>query len=189
MLQRAERRIRSEPDDVAERIRLVKATGEQAPDVLRGELFGGVLCRGVIMYLDDPEPLVDALCRLAAPGSWVSIVAKNAEVMALRHAHDGDWAAALTAFDSVARSTAWASTPRGDRVEDLSTRLAAHGVEPVAWYGVRLFTDGVTPDRPADDPEELVLEVELRASMRDPYRQMSRLFHILGQRPSLLSGS
>jgi hypothetical protein len=32
MLQRAERQIRSERGDVAERVRLVKATGEQADD-------------------------------------------------------------------------------------------------------------------------------------------------------------
>jgi S-adenosylmethionine-dependent methyltransferase len=189
MLERAERRIRSEPDGVAERIRPVKATGEQAPDVLRGGLFGGVLCHGVIMYLDDPEPLVDALCRLAAPGSWVSIVAKNAGVMALRHAYEGDCAAALAAFDSDRQINGLGVDTRGDRVEDLSALLVARGVEPVAWYGVRLVTDGWTPDRPADDPEDSVLEVELRASMRDPYRQLSRLFHILGQRPPHLSGS
>jgi SAM-dependent methyltransferase len=188
MLERAERRIRSEPDSVAERIRLVKATGEQAPELLRGELSGGVLCHGVIMYLDDPEPLVDALCRLAAPRGWVSIVAKHAEVMALRHAHEGDWAAALAAFDSDRQINGLGVDTRGDRIEDLSALLAARGVEPVAWYGVRLFTDGWTPDRPADDPEDIVLEVELRASMQDPYRQLSRLFHILGQRPPHLSG-
>lgn len=36
------------------------------------------------MYLEDPKPLVDSLCELAAPGAVVSIVAKNVEVMALR---------------------------------------------------------------------------------------------------------
>jgi hypothetical protein len=47
---------------------------------------------------------------------------------------------------------------------------------------VRLFTDGWTPDRPATDPEDLVLEVELLASQREPYRRLSRLFHLLGRR-------
>jgi hypothetical protein len=108
--------------------------------------------------------------------------------MALRHAHEGDWAAALAAFDSDRQINGLGVDTRGDRIEDLSALLAARGVEPVAWYGVRLFTDGWTPDRPADDPEDIVLEVELRASMQDPYRQLSRLFHILGQRPPHLSG-
>ena len=72
---------------------------------------------------------------------------------------------------------------RGDRIEDLSARLAEHGIDPIGWYGVRLFTDGWSPDRPATDPEELVLQVELEASRRDPYRRLSRLFHLLGRRP------
>jgi hypothetical protein len=37
-------------------------------------------------------------------------------------------------------------------------------------------------DRPPTDPEDLVFEVELQASRRDPYRQLSRLFHLLGRR-------
>jgi hypothetical protein len=47
---------------------------------------------------------------------------------------------------------------------------------------VRLFTDGWTSDRPATDPEELVLQAELIASQTDPYRRLSRLLHLLGRR-------
>jgi S-adenosylmethionine-dependent methyltransferase len=60
--------------------------------------------------------------------------------------------------------------------------LAARGVEPVAWYGVRLFADGWIPDRPVTDDDDVVLRVELEASRRDPYRRMSRLFHLIGRR-------
>jgi len=65
--------------------------------------------------------------------------------------------------------------------------LSQAGVEPVAWYGVRLFTDGwVTAYDEADQPgtagacHDAVLAVELEASRRDPYRQLSRLFHLVG---------
>jgi S-adenosylmethionine-dependent methyltransferase len=47
-----------------------------------------------------------------------------------------------------------------------------------------LFTDGWSADRPADDREDLVFAVELEASRRDPYRRLSRLFHLLGRRRS-----
>ena len=60
--------------------------------------------------------------------------------------------------------------------------LSDAGVERVAWYGVRLFTDGWTADRPPDDSEPDVLAVELEASRRDPYRSMSRMFHVVGVR-------
>jgi SAM-dependent methyltransferase len=182
MLGRAERRLASEGDDVARRVRLVEAAGEEASAALDGERFGGVLCHGVLMYLDDPAPLVDALCRLAEPGGLVSIVAKNVEVMAARHAHEGDWAAALAAFDCDRQVNGLGVDTRGDRVEALSAMLTEGGVDPVAWYGVRLFTDGWVAERPATEPEDLVFQVELEASRRDPYRQLSRLFHLLARR-------
>lgn len=182
MLQRARDSLRRESAEVAGRVRLVRATGEKASDALAGETFGAVLCHGVLMYLDDPEPLLDALCRLLAPGGWASIVAKNAAVMAARHAHQGDWAGALAAFDSDRQINGLGLDSRGDRVDHLSALLSARGVDPVGWYGVRLFTDGWAPDRPATDPDDLVLEVEVQASRRDPYRQMSRLFHLVGRR-------
>lgn len=182
MLERAAQQIAVEDDDVARRVLLVEAAGEDAPDALDGGEFGGVLCHGVLMYLDDPAPMVDALCALAEPGGIVSIVAKNVEVIAARHAHEGDWAGALAAFDSDRQINGLGVDTRGDSVEKLSAMLTDRGVDPVAWHGVRLFTDGWAPDRPATDPEDLVLQVELTASQRDPYRRLSRLFHLLGRR-------
>lgn len=183
MLRRAGARLDDEDDDVAERVRLVRASGHDAPAVLGDAGFDGVLCHGVLMYLDDPSELVGSLCRLTGPGGVLSIVAKNVEVMAVRPAHQGDWAAALAAFGSDRQVNGLGLDTRGDHVDALSEAIAGHGVDPVAWYGVRLFTDGWTPDRPLADPDELVLAVELEASRRDPYRRLSRLFHLVGRRP------
>jgi S-adenosylmethionine-dependent methyltransferase len=184
MLRRAGERLAGEDAEVAGRVRLVQAAGQEAPAALGGARFAGVLCHGVLMYLDDPEELVAPLCRLTAPRGLLSIVAKNVEVLAARPAHQGDWAAALAAFGSDRQVNGLGLDTRGDSVDALSAAIARHGVDPVAWYGVRLFTDGWAPDRPADDPEELVLAVELEASRRDPYRRLSRLFHLVGRRRS-----
>jgi S-adenosylmethionine-dependent methyltransferase len=97
--------------DVDRRVQLVQTTGENAPAALYGERFGAVLCHGVLMYLDDPEPLIGAMCALVDVKGIVSIVAKNAEVMAVRPALEGDWAAALQHSTATARSTGWVSTP------------------------------------------------------------------------------
>lgn len=86
MLERAERRVASEQPDTGERIRLVAGRGEDAVALLDGARFDAVLCHGVLMYLDDPAPLVRSLCALAGPGGLVSIVAKNVELMPVRHA-------------------------------------------------------------------------------------------------------
>ena len=115
-------------------------------------------------------------------GALVSIVAKNVNVMAMRPALAGDWMTALETFDAGHQINGLGVSTRGDRVEELSRMLQTRHVDPIAWYGVRLFTDGWAPDRSPTDPEDLVLAVELEASRRDPYRQLSRLFHLLGRR-------
>lgn len=75
---------------------------------------------------------------------------------------------------------------RADTVEGLGDLLGRHGVEPATWYGVRLLTDRWRRDPPvADVPAGAltdVLAVGLEASRRHPYRQLSRLFHLVGLR-------
>ena len=126
--------------------------------------------------------MIDALSALTDDHGTVSIVAKNVDVLAVRPALEGDWATALAAFDTDRQINGLGTDTRGDNVNALSAMLAARGVESVDWYGVCLFTDGWTRHRPPTDDEDLVLAVELEASRREPYRQLSRLFHLIAQR-------
>ena len=183
MLQRAHGQIAAEADEVAARIRLVEGSGETAPELLDGQRFAGVLCHGVLMYLEKPEAMVAALAELAAPGAIVSVVAKNARTLAARPALAGDWEAALAAFDADRQVNGLGLDTRGDTVEDLEALLQAQRLNPVAWYGVRLFTDGWAQNLPSEDATDDLLAVELEASRRDPYRQLSRLFHLVAKRP------
>jgi SAM-dependent methyltransferase len=111
MLARAERLVASEHPDVAARIALVEAAGEYAPDALDGQRFDAVLCHGVLMYLDDPAELVDALCDLAGDGGLVSIVAKNVEALAVARRYKVTGPAPSLRSTPSARSTGSASTP------------------------------------------------------------------------------
>ena len=168
MLERAAKRLAAEVPEVASRVKLVHSNGESAVSAVGGEHFDGVLCHGVLMYLDDPTEVVTLLCGLVLPSGVVSIVAKNVDVLAVRRALAGDWAGALVAFDGGRQVNGLGVDTRGDSVSGLSDLLLEHGVDPIAWYGVRLFADGWAPDRPATDPDDLVLEVEFEASRRDP---------------------
>ncbi len=182
MLAEAALRLDAEPDEVAARVELVEADGEQAPVLLGEGRFDSVLCHGVIMYLDDPSPLLAALCASARPGGIVSIVTKNRRTMAMRPGLDGDWSATLAAFDAERQVNGLGIDTRGDDLDELTDELRTHGVDQIAWYGVRLFSEQWARDRPAGDPIDEVLAVELEASRRDPYRQLSRLFHLVGRR-------
>ncbi len=182
MLARAADALCLEPEDVASRVRLVLSTGEEAPQALDGEKFDAVLCHGVIMYVPDPRELVASLARLARPGGLVSLVSKNAGSTATRPALQGDWAAALQSFDQRHQVNGLGVDTVAHTLDEIKEMLDANGVETITWYGVRLFTDGWVRNMPEHDDEEMVMAVELEASRRDPYRQLSRLIHVVGIR-------
>jgi SAM-dependent methyltransferase len=181
MLAKAEQRLTAEPEEVHRRVRLVEAPGEQAEAATGGRMFAAVLCHGVLMYLSRPEPLVSALCRCTQPGGIVSVMALNARTLAVRPALDGRWADALAAFDATGEIGVLGTETRADTVEGLSGLLQRNGVEPEAWYGVWLFADWL--DLPPETTDvSAVATVELEASLRDPYRRLSRVFHLIGRR-------
>jgi S-adenosylmethionine-dependent methyltransferase len=181
MLTKAEQRVNAEPDEVRSRVRLIQADGQNAHQAVGGQTFGAVLCHGVLMYLPQPEPMMQALCRCVAPGGLVSVMALNAETLALRPALERRWADALAAFDAGGEVGVLGTETRADTVEGLSGLLRQGEVDPVAWYGVWLFVDWL--ELPAEGTDvAAVAEVELQASLRDPYRQLSRVFHLVGRR-------
>ena len=154
---------------------------------MQGQRFDAVLCHGVLGYLEQPEPLFDQLCRCAAPGGIVSIMAGNADASAVRPAMERRWADALAAFDAREEVGVLGVPTRADTVDELSDLMRSRGVEPLDWYGVWHFVDwldlsGAAVD--ASDSEQLAAAaaVELEAGRRDPYRQLSRIFHLVGRK-------
>ncbi|MFQ5968449.1 MAG: class I SAM-dependent methyltransferase [Acidimicrobiia bacterium] len=181
MLERAERVLASQPPEVAARVTLVEAAGEDAPGVL-DERFDAVLCHGVVPYLSDPSGMLDALAGLARPHGLVSIVGKSQAGLVVRPALDGRWREALSQFGAEGEINRLGRQTRADSIETLTDRMRLIGVELIEWYGVRLFTDGWVEEDIDEDEVSDVQAVELEASRRDPYRQLSRLFHWVGQR-------
>jgi S-adenosylmethionine-dependent methyltransferase len=141
----------------------------------------------VLGYLDRPDPLVDQLCRSAGPGGLVSIMTANAHAMAVRPALERRWEDALASFDASSEVGVLGVQGRADTVEGLSRLLEDRGVAPLRWYGVWLFVDWLEfsgAELDAGDATELAATaaVELEASRRDPYRQLSRVFHLVGRK-------
>jgi SAM-dependent methyltransferase len=182
MLAKAEQRLSAEPDDVRRRVRLIEGPGEQAEAATGGQRFAAVMCHGVLMYLEQPEPLVAALCRCTQPGGVLSISALNARTLAIRPALDHRWADALAAFDATREVGVLGTDTRADTIEGLSDLFRHNGMDTERWYGAWLFTDWLNLP-PEDTDLEALAAVELEASMRDPYRQLSRAFHLIGRAP------
>jgi SAM-dependent methyltransferase len=187
MLDKARQRLLRLPHDVQRRVTLLQGDGAHAAEAVRGQRFAAVLCHGVLGYLERPEPLVNELCRCTAPGGVVSIMTGNAKAMAVRPALERRWDDALASFDATSEIGVLGVHARADTVEELSALLQHQGVEPLRWYGVWLFVDWLEFSGAGLDPSDAkevaaTAAVELEASRRDPYRQLSRVFHLLGRK-------
>jgi len=127
--------------------------------------------------------LLSALAELAADGGIVSLVVKNQSALVMPPALAGRWSEALSAFDRTQNTCGLGVATRADTVEELGRWLAQREVRTSAWYGVGFFTDWWSSfNAPAVEPGEDLLSVELEASRRDPYRQLGRMFHLIGVR-------
>jgi S-adenosylmethionine-dependent methyltransferase len=189
MLDKARQRLERLPDEARHRVTLLEADGENADQAVSGRRFSAVLCHGVLGYLEQPGPLVDQLCRCAAAGGLVSIMTANAKAMVVRPALEQRWDDALAAFDSRTEIGVLGVPGRADTVEELSDLLQHQGVAPIRWYGVWLFVDWLEFSGVELDPSDATqvaktAEVELEASRRNPYRHLSRVFHLVGRKRS-----
>jgi ubiquinone/menaquinone biosynthesis C-methylase UbiE len=187
MLDKARQRLAQLPDEVQRRVTFVHADGENTEEAVDGQRFAAVLCHGVLGYLNDPEPMVTQLCRCAADGGLVSIMTGNAKVGAVRPALERRWEDALASFDARTEIGVLGVQGRADTVEELSELISGHGVAPLRWYGVWLFVDWLEFSGAELDPDDAkqvaaTAAVELEASRRDPYRQLSRVLHLVGRK-------
>ncbi len=187
MLDKASQRLERLPAEARRRVTLLRADGENAEAAVNGRRFDAVWCHGVLGYQAQPEAMVDQLGRCAAPGGIVSIMTGNANAMAVRPALERRWEDALASFDATTEIGVLGVQGRADTVEGLSELMRHADVEPVRWYGVWLFVDWLEFSGVKLDPTDSAAvgaqaAVELEASRRDPYRQLSRVFHLVGRK-------
>ncbi|MEU3264671.1 class I SAM-dependent methyltransferase [Streptomyces bacillaris] len=175
--------LATEPEGIRERVRLIEGDGRETGVHFLPGSFDVVLCHGVLMYVEEPDPMLAGLARMLAPGGLLSLLVRNADALAMRPALAGDFGAALAAFDSATYTDHLGTTVRADRLDALRATLAGIAAPLHAWYGVRVFTDNVA-DGTELPPEELerVLTLEDRAARTDPYRSVAALLHLCGVR-------
>ncbi len=96
--------LAGEPEGIRGRVRLFEGDGRDTGVHFLPGSFDVVLCHGVLMYVEEPDPLLAGLARMLAPGGLLSLLVRNGDALAMRPGLAGDWAAALAAFDTTARS-------------------------------------------------------------------------------------
>jgi S-adenosylmethionine-dependent methyltransferase len=180
MLASARTALASETQQVQSRVSLVRGSGESATSLV-GTGFDVVCCHGVLMYLDEPTALLRELVGLARPGGLISVLAKNADAIAMRSGLDGRWTDALTALTNGFEAEDRYVASRADSVDAISDLLAELKACPRTWYGIRIFTDHLG-EVPVGSDFDDILELEWAAGLREPYRRVARLFHVIAHR-------
>jgi SAM-dependent methyltransferase len=181
-LGRAREALGREDAETQRRVQLVLGRGEEAPCLLDEATFDAVTCHGVLPSVEDPEPLLQALVKLVRPGGLISVLAKNAEALAMRPALQGRYRKALGSLNVNRDEGPLGTLTRADTVAGLQGILEAADGEFIGWHGVRCFTDhlGDAPAKP--ETLEEALELEWEAGRKDPYRGVARWIHLLGRR-------
>ncbi|GGW32011.1 class I SAM-dependent methyltransferase [Streptomyces caelestis] len=194
MIAVARESLAGEPEGIRERMRIIEGDGRDTGVHFLPGSFDVVLCHGVLMYVEEPDPLLAGLARMLAPGGLLSLLVRNGDALAIRPGLSGDWAGALAAFDTTAylphsRTDSNRGTPirlgldvRADRLKDLTATLAGIGAPLHAWYGVRVFTDTAADGAEVPADVETLLAVEEKAGRTDPYRGVAALLHLCGVR-------
>ncbi|MGW2487663.1 class I SAM-dependent methyltransferase [Streptomyces sp. NPDC001606] len=182
MIAAAREALAAEPEGIRARVRLVQGDGRDTGVHFLPGSFDVVLCHGVLMYVEEPDPLVAGLARMLAPGGLLSLLVRNGDALAMRPGLSGDWAGALAAFDTTAYSNRLGLDARADRLSTLTATLAGIAAPLHAWYGVRVFTDTAADGTQIPDDLETLLAVEERAGRTDPYRRVAALLHLCGVR-------
>lgn len=176
--------LAGEPPGVRDRVGLVRGPLERLADLVAPAAFDAVLCHGVLMYFDDPSPVLGSIATVVRPGGVVSLLVRNGDALAMRPGLFGDWRSALVAFDATSYVNRIGVTARADRLADLSETLTDLGMPVRTWYGVRVFTDTAADEASPPPPDELatLLACEERAARTDPYRRIAALLHLVATR-------
>jgi SAM-dependent methyltransferase len=182
MIDAAREALAAQPEGIRERVRLVQGDGRDTGVHFLPGSFDVVLCHGVLMYVEEPDPLVAGLARMLAPGGLLSLLVRNGEALAMRPGLSGDWAGALAAYDTTQYQNRLGLNVRADRLATLTATLAGLAAPLHAWYGVRVFTDTAADDAPVPDDLDALLAAEERAGRTDPYRGVAALLHLCGVR-------
>ncbi|MCT7353023.1 methyltransferase domain-containing protein [Streptomyces sp. 15-116A] len=182
MIAVARESLAREPEGIRERMRIIEGDGRDTGVHFLPGSFDVVLCHGVLMYVEEPDPLVAGLARMLAPGGLLSLVVRNGDALAMRPGLSGDWAGALAAFDTTAYTNRLGLDVRADRLKNLTATLAGIGAPLHTWYGIRVFTDTAADGAGAPGDLETLLAVEERAGRTDPYRGVAALLHLCGVR-------
>lgn len=180
MLAIAKHKFSKEPELVRSRLKLVQGDGEDVVNLV-GTDFDLACCHSVLMYEDNPAPILLSLVKLVRKSGLISVLSINTEAIAMRSGLQGRWQEAVASLESGTQIDSNYLPSYDHSREDVTKILESSGAKIKNWYGVGVFTDHITKPITVEDPSDIYL-AEWLAGNQDPYRQVARCFHLLAER-------
>ena len=169
---------------VAPRVRAVQGDGDALGGLVAPGSVDLVLCHAVLEVVDDPRGVVAAIATVLRPGGAASVLVASRAAAVLARATGGHLAAAAALLADPEGRTGPRDTLRrrydADGAADL---LRGAGLAVEGIHGVRVVAD-LVPASAADADPRTLLDLELAAAARSPYRDIAAQLHLLARRPA-----
>lgn len=171
----------AEAHGVADRLHVVQAGAQDAPEVFTEGEFDLVLCHNLLHYAESPEEREAVLRAIMTPlrqGGLLSVLGPNEDFSPVQ-AVVRDRAPDLALRELEAVASEWSEPVT---VGELVATLARLGVDEVVRYGVRCVGDLVA-EEDTEDPTFLVEleQLELALSDRMPHLLTARFYHLIAR--------
>jgi S-adenosylmethionine-dependent methyltransferase len=168
---------------VADRIRAVQGDADALAGIVEPGSVELVLCHSVLEVVDDPRGVAAAIAASLRPGGAASVLVAGRAAAVLSRAMTGhlDSAAALLASPD-GRLGHRDTVRRRFDAPGAADLLREAGLAVEQTHGVRVLVD-LVPAAVADADPRVLLELELAAAERPPYRDIAAQLHLLARRP------
>lgn len=168
---------------VGDRVRAVQGDGDALAGLIEPGTADLVLCHSVLEVVDDPAGVLAAVATALRPGGAASVLVAGWAATVLTRAINGhlDAAAALLADPAAAVSDRDPLRRRYD-ADSAAALLRAAGLHVEEVHGVRVLAD-LLPAAVTEGQSSALLELELAAAARPPFRDIAAQLHLFARRP------
>jgi len=161
---------------LGDRLTAIQGDADGLADLIEPGTADLVLCHAVLEVVDDPGQVAAALAASLRPGGAASIVVANRAAAVLAKAMSGRIAEAEALLPAGVRD---GGRRRYDAAE-IAELLSSAGLTVEQIHGVRVLADLVS-GAVADAAPDALMEFELAAAARSPYRDIATQLHVLAR--------
>ena len=177
-------RQEAEARQVTPQICFCRAEAGQLREVFAAESFDVIVCHNLLEYAEDPSKTAGDIAHLLRKDGVVSALVRNRAGEVLKDAvKSADWELATANLTAPAVvDTLYGNRTRVFAPADLQELIARAGLDVVAEYGVRVFSDYVVQEKLTDEAFCQIFELELKLGARPDFYAIARYIQVIARR-------